>query len=188
MGGIGSFPDSYHDVPTEFLLQVYVAGPERLRRALDGISDGDLRAKIVPGKWSILEIALHVADSELMGAARIRMLLGSTPRKEAVLLPGYDQDEWSRELSYDSAATDQVEHALVLLSALRAATTPLFPAPAAPDWQRTAVHPESGTVTLRNLLELYADHTERHLEQILDRRRRLGTPIEVQELLPRRLY
>lgn len=189
MGGIvESFPETYRDVSTELLVQVYVAGPDRLRRALDGLSDGDLRANLVPGKWSILQIVLHVADSELMGSARIRMLLGSAQGKEGVLLPGYDQDEWSRELSYGRAERNQVEDALVLLSALRASTTPLFPVAGAPDWQRTAIHPETGTVTLRNLLELYADHTERHLEQIIDRRRRLGKPIAVRELLPRRLY
>jgi hypothetical protein len=43
-------------------------------------------------------------------------------------------------------------------------------------------------VTLRNLLELYADHSERHVAQIVERRERLGVPVDLAPLLAERLY
>ncbi|MFW6201242.1 MAG: DinB family protein, partial [Gemmatimonadota bacterium] len=71
---------------------------------------------------------------------------------------------------------------------LRATTLPLLTAASADDWTRTGVHPDYGSITLRNLLELYADHTERHVEQIAERRELLGSPIGIEPLLPERLY
>lgn len=189
MGGVGAgFPDTYRDVPMQLLLSAYTGGARRLREGLDGLSDGELRAGVIPGKWTILEIMLHVADSELVGAVRIRMLLGRRPGGTDIVLPGYDQDEWSRELGYGGSDIHRVEEALALLEALRVSTSALFPAEGSPAWQRTGIHPETGPVTVRNLLELYADHSERHLEQILDRRCRLGKAVEIEPLLPRRLY
>jgi hypothetical protein len=45
-----------------------------------------------------------------------------------------------------------------------------------------------GEVTLRQLLELYADHSERHLDQIQAVRIALSKPTALPELLPNRLY
>jgi len=55
-------------------------------------------------------------------------------------------------------------------------------------WARTGRHAEWGEMTLRQLLELYADHGERHLSQILARREALGRPLAMDPLLPERLY
>jgi hypothetical protein len=65
---------------------------------------------------------------------------------------------------------------------------PLLEQAPAEDWVRSGTHPAFGVVILRNLLELYADHIERHIEQILDSRARLGRPLNMEAILPRRLY
>lgn len=135
-----------------------------------------------------MEIVLHVADSELIGAARVRMVLGVGAAGEVPLLPGYNQDAWARELGYRGADGSRLDGALALFEALRASTLALFPAMDSPAWGWAGTHPESGRVTLRNLLELYADHSERHLDQIVERRERVGAPIGLPPLLPRRLY
>lgn len=183
-GAVMSFPDTYARVDTDVLLSAYREGPGRLRRALRHIPPDAFRAHPVPDKWSILEIALHVADSELVGSVRIRQVLGADEPR----LPGYDQDRWSRDFAYADGDDSRLEGSLRLFEALRAGTLPLL-AGAGPDaWTRTGVHPEHGPVTLRNLLELYADHSERHLEQIVSRRRMLGCPIDLPPMLPERLY
>lgn len=187
-GVVDSFPGTYADHTVERLLEVYAAGPARLRTAIEGLSNEQLGAWPVPGKWSILEIVLHVADSELMGAARVRMVLGVGAAGEMPLLPGYNQDGWAWELGYSGADGSRRDGALALFEALRASTLGLFPALDSPAWGWAGIHPESGRVTLRNLLELYADHSERHLEQIVERREVLGTPISLRPLLARRLY
>lgn len=178
------FPDTYADLETGLLLAAYREGPARLRESLQGLSPEALRAEPIEGKWSIMAIGLHVVDSELVGAVRIRQVLGADgPR-----LPAYDQDRWSRDFDYAGAEPSDLERGLRLFEALRASTLPLFTGAGQAAWKRSGVHPEHGPVTLRNLLELYADHSERHLEQIVARRRLLGFAIDVPPILPRRLY
>ena len=178
-----TFP-AYDFYSTEQLLEAYRLGPARLRAAVAELSFEELRAHPVMGRWSILEIALHVADSELMGAVRVRMVT----TQPGVRLPGYDQDRWTVRLRHNDADAELLEETLGLFADLRAVTGRIFGAARGGDWAATGTHPEYGELTLRNLLELYADHGERHLGQILERRKLLGRPIEMPMLLPRRLY
>jgi uncharacterized damage-inducible protein DinB len=185
MRGVSTtFPQVYADLDTKSLLTAYESGPRRLREALRDLSDASLRAEAQPGRWSIMNVALHLADSELVGAVRIRQVLGG----DDPLMPAYDQDRWSVDLSYEEADDSCIARALDLFELLRATTFPLLRAATPQDWSRPGEHPEHGRITLRNLLELYADHSERHVEQIVERRRILGSPIELPPLLPRRLY
>jgi hypothetical protein len=77
---------------------------------------------------------------------------------------------------------------MALLRLLRRVTGRIFTAAQGDDWSASAIHPDYGEITLRNLLELYADHSERHVEQILECRRLLRSPLEMEALLPKRLY
>lgn len=179
-----AFPTTYAGLDTRGLLDVYARGPDRLRLAMKGMPDEVLRAHPIPGKWSALEIVLHLADSEVVGAARIRLVLAA----DQPPLPGYDQDRWSRDMRYAAADAARLEQSLDLFGALRGASLPLLRAAAPADWSRTGIHAEHGRVTLRNLLELYADHSERHIAQVLARRELLDAPIDLPLLLPERLY
>ena len=81
-----------------------------------------------------------------------------------------------------------VERSLALFEALRAYQLPVFAGATASQWQQAALHPNWGSMTLRNLLELYADHSERHIGQILENRRLLGLDLALPPLLATRLY
>lgn len=183
-GVISRFPATFTHLGTPVLLRAYEAGPRRLRQALTGLSREDLRAKPEPAVWCIQEVVMHVADSELNGAARIR-LVRAQPGSSFY---SYDQDVWAHVFRYRDADEHAVEAAIDLFEALRVTTLPLFASATDADWHATGIHPEHGTVTLRNLLELYADHSERHIAQIVQRRGRLGHPIILPPLLPERLY
>jgi len=52
------------------------------------------------------------------------------------------------------------------------------------DWDKRSTHLEYGQVTLRFLLEPYANHGELHLKQILTIRNLLGKPLDMEEFLP----
>jgi hypothetical protein len=56
------------------------------------------------------------------------------------------------------------------------------------DWTNTGIHPEWGNLSLRHLLELYADHSERHIGQILELRKLLNKSLDFPLLLEKRLY
>lgn len=184
-GAATPFPGTYVEIPTTHLREVYRRGPERLRTALRGLTLEELRARPRPGGgWSALEIAVHVADSEVIGATRVR-LVAAHPGSP---LPGYDQDVLAQACGYQASTETELKNALDLFATLRRTTERLFERAAPGDWTRTGHHPEYGAVTLRNLLELYADHGERHVEQILEIRRLLDRPVHVPPVLATRLY
>ncbi len=178
-----AFP-AYDFYSTEQLLEAYRAGPERLRAASAGLSMEQMRARPRPGKWSILEILLHVTDSELSGAMRVRYVMAQPGAR----LPGYDQDLWTAKLRHNEADLALLDDTMALFRLLRRMTGRIFTSAQGDDWTASAIHPDHGEITLRNLLELYADHSERHVEQILVCRRLLRNPLEMESLLPRRLY
>lgn len=183
-GATAAFP-SYQHYTTEALLAAYEQGPARLRLVIGGLSDVELRTPARgSGTWSAHEIVLHTADSEIQGVYRMRKVVG----QPGCDLPAYDQDAWARLLRYAGQPSESREAALTLLEALRVAMGPVLRGATDEEWSRWGTHPEYGRVTLRDLLALYADHTERHVEQILRIRGMLGRPLELSPLLPERLY
>ena len=178
------FPDTYLTLSTERLREAFAQAPDRIERAVEGLPEDALLARPIAGKWSIQEIVFHVTDSECVGAIRVRQALGD----DLARFPGYDQNQWAARLRYASRTPELRRSVLRLFRAQRAVTAELFAAASPEDWRREGIHAEWGVLTLRQLLELYADHGERHLAQILERRKLLGKPFELPLLLPQRLY
>jgi uncharacterized damage-inducible protein DinB len=181
---VRKFSDAYSAIATETLLSAYEAAPERIARAIAGLSPEELSRRVLPGKWTIREIVAHVADSEICGALRIRLTL-SQPGSP---LPAYDQDRFAGALAYAEFDATLLSETLELFGRLRAVTSRLLRRAGDADWKLTGIHREWGEMTLRQLLELYADHGERHLSQILERRRAIGRPLDFELLLATRLY
>jgi hypothetical protein len=178
------FPD-YSFYSTAHLIEAFAAGPSRLRASLAGLSEDDLRARPRgPGSWSIQEIVVHTADSELQGTYRIKKTWAEPSQR----WPVYDQDRWTSSMGYQDLGPPARENALALLELLRVQSSSLFKRASDEDWAKHGEHPEMGRMTLRNLLEMYADHVERHIDQIRDIRQRLGKPLQIESLLLRRLF
>ena len=97
------FPDNYQNIELEKLIEVYGKGPVRLETILADLGDHDLSAYPIDNKWSIKEIVFHITDSEIIGAARIKMILGEGNRD----LPFYDQDSWVLNMAYNSLSEKQ---------------------------------------------------------------------------------
>jgi len=174
----------YEQFKTPFLVDIFSQGPARLRVAVNGLKFDDVTQRPRHGKWSILEVVLHLADSELVGAVRFRLATVETE----VTLPVYDQDRWANDFHYEQCAWDDFIVALDLFDKLRQSSLRVLTNLKTVDWQRAARHPERGPMTIRQLLELYADHSERHIEQIVEMRKLIGKPMDIPSLLPDRLY
>ncbi|MFL6301767.1 MAG: DinB family protein [Terriglobales bacterium] len=179
------FPE-YSAYSDEQLLTAYLTGPDRLRQAIKDLAEDELKARPRgPEKWSIHELVQHVFDSELQGAFRIRKVIA----EPGAPLPGYDQDRWTQRLGHQQASADERNLCLDGFLAIRELTAKLFKSAPSTEWdQLKGAHPDFGEVSLRNLLQLYADHSERHIEHILESRKLLGRGIELPQLLPIRLY
>ena len=178
------FPRELAEVPTTTLLDVFAQAPDRLAAVLKGLDERQLRrAARGPATWSIGEIVLHLADSEIVAAARFRMAIAHPGRP----LIGYDQDVFASAFGYDRAAESDVQLALHTFAALRGSTGRLLRTRDEQEWELAGSHPDWGQLTVRQLLELYADHGERHLDQIMDIRGRLGERVPLASVLPHRL-
>lgn len=178
------FPDTYSRIETDELIRVYAAAPERLKKVVEDLSVKELQAHPKSGKWSIQEIVVHLSDAEIMGAARIRQTFAEPGSTFAV----YDQAVWAQQFDYQNFDTKSFYSAMMLFDALRLTTTKIFKRAKETDWQKSGIHPEWGDMTLRQLLELYADHGERHIAQILELRKLQNNTLNFELLLKTRLY
>ena len=92
---------------------VLEATPDQLSSILAGDPD-ELRRPEAPGKWSILEVAHHLADSELAWSWRVRTVLAD----DRPTLSGYDQDRWATRFAYRDANPADVAAQFELLRRL----------------------------------------------------------------------
>jgi len=149
------------------LIERYVAGPSRLRASLAGLSESDLQYQYDPAKWSAKEIAIHVADMDLVASFRMKRILSEPDAR----YPGVDQDRWAAGLSYQGR---EVEPSLRMLEAVRAEMGPILAGLPAEAWSRSGIHEVAGEQTLQRVVEVYTGHLERHIGQIEGIRARLG--------------
>jgi len=146
------------------LIKAYAEGPALLEAAVAGIPKDELHFKPGAEHWSIHENVVHVADTDLVAAARIRFVLaqpGST-------LVGFDQNLWARALAYPS---QPLEGSLALLHAIRASTADLLRRVPESAWEQVGMHTETGPMTLEWIVNHFAEHVHYHLRTVAKRRR-----------------
>ncbi len=146
-------------VPTPKQLDEYEMTPSSIMAALEGLDEAQIRQTPVENEWSIHEIVIHLADSEVIGYIRLRMAIA----EDNPLLPVYAQAAWAQRLKYDTQARGL---ALALFANLRAASAALLRTLTAEEWGRVATHPERGGMSVCDLFNLYSEHGEVHLQQI----------------------
>jgi len=130
-----------------------------LGHRLRGATEPTLRQPEAPGKWSIIEVIQHLADSDLVAGYRIRMVLS----EDRPALQGYDQDRWAREFRYRDVSPDQ---ALGQLRGLRSANLHLWSGLSPSQLERVGLHSERGAESAGFLLRLMGGHDLVHRRQI----------------------
>ena len=148
-------------------LQVMRETPAKLRAIVSELPTRAINTREAPGKWSIREVIQHLADSELVGANRFRMVMAH----DSPPLLAYDQDLWAERLRYSDS---NVHDALEEFSLIRRSIVRLFERASPADFERVGMHSERGEESLRHLLKLYAGHDLVHLRQIDRIRRAVG--------------
>ena len=130
-----------------------------LEQRIQGIDEPALRRPEAPGKWSVIDVIQHLADSDLVAAYRIKMILS----EDKPPLQGYDQDRWASEFRYA-----QIPLALVLdqLRALRAANLHLWSRLTSQQLERVGLHAERGPESAGHLLRLMGAHDLVHRRQV----------------------
>ncbi len=140
------------------VFQQFTEGPTLVTQAIAGLEPG-LFSRPGPEGWSVRDVVVHLADAELIGALRFRMVLAS----DNPVLPVYDPDTWKKRLHY---LWRSPEASLSLFQQTRFASAELLRQCSAQDWERLGMHPERGELTLGALLATYAEHALEHVAQI----------------------
>ena len=149
------------------LIDQYEAGGEKLRAAIRGLSVQDLQAFPVPGTWSIQQIVIHVMDSDLISADRMKRIIA----EENPTLIGYDETKFSKNLFYNDQPAEDAATILDLNRKLFARVLRKMPDSA---FARTGMHNERGQITLGGYLKAVVDHLDHHLKFIHTKRAKLG--------------
>ena len=151
------------------LISAYEMGVEELRLAVAGLTGEQLLSRPVAGKWSTLEVVCHIADCEQFFADRMKR----TVAMDRPLLLGADGFRYPEPLRYQE---HDLELELDLVAVTRRQIARTLRLVALDAWQRTAVHSETGLVTLRQLLLHAINHLRHHLRFVAEKRAALEAP------------
>lgn len=131
----------------------------QVESATRGLSDQVLRRPEREGKWSIIDVVQHLADTELVMGFRMRMALAHDGPK----LAGFDQDLWAAGLRYNERGLDE---AISELKSGRDANVRLSASLSPAELKRWGMHSERGEESVIRMLELAAGHGLVHVRQI----------------------
>ena len=135
------------------------ATPAALRAAVVGMSDAQLDSTYREGSWTLRQVVHHLADSHVNSYTRFRLAL----TEEHPTIKPYDENKWA---ALEDARAMPVEVSLKLLEALHSRWVALLRSLKPADYDRTIDHPENGTMTIDQLLAMYAWHGEHHVAHI----------------------
>lgn len=140
-------------------LEVLGRTAPQLDEALRSLTEDEVARPEGAGKWSVVELLQHLADSELVWGYRLRMVLA----QDRPALTGYDQDLWAHRLGYRDADAAQ---AVREFATLRASNLRLLAHASEDDLLRVGIHEERGEESVEHMLRLYAGHDLAHLRQL----------------------
>ena len=140
-------------------LDVLKRTPAALTKAIAGLTPRQLAKREAPDKWSIRHVLRHLADSEIVWAWRLRLVLA----EERPPITGYDQDLWAARLEYEAT---NVKESLAEFGVVRKSNLRLLKRASAADLARVGVHSQRGEESIERMLDLYAGHDLLHLRQI----------------------
>jgi uncharacterized damage-inducible protein DinB len=152
------------------LIEAYVAGPAKLRAACAGLTHSELTARPGPGAWSILEVVVHLADSDAISIDRMKRML--TEDNPPLLYA--DESAYVERLHTHE---QDLEDALALMEIGRRQWARVLRKLPDEVFARTGQHNRRGTVTVEDYVRGYIDHIDDHLKFIVGKRANLGKPL-----------
>ena len=140
-------------------MQLLESAPQKLASLLAGQSKDQIARRPAPDKWSPVEIAAHLSDTEIALSWRIRQILGTN----GIAVQAFDQDAWANTFDY---AQRDPKVSIELFRVLRAANVALLKSVPKKLWENYGVHQERGKESIAHMTRLMAGHDLNHLRQI----------------------
>ena len=153
-----TMPNPYAaDLGNRDALQALGETPERIRATVHDWTAGQLERSYAPGKWSVREVLIHLAQTELALTTRVRFALSQ---------PGYAAQAFSQDAWLAIDGKTDARTALDAYTALRRLNVAMFRSLTPEQRSRTFTHPEYGTLTVEWVANQMAGHDIHHLKQI----------------------
>jgi len=149
------------------LIADYEQGVQTLRKAVAGMSQQQLAARPVPGKWSTQEVVCHLSDFEPIYADRMKRVIA----EDKPSLLGADQNRFAAGLAYHAR---EVSEELDLMERVRRQMARILRTLPEDSLKRVGMHNERGPQTLEQLLTTIIGHIPHHTKYILEKRQALG--------------
>lgn len=133
--------------------------PDRLRAAVEGLTDDQLDTPYRPGGWTVRQVIHHLADSHLNSVIRFKWAL----TEDTPAIKTYDEARWAELPDYDRVP---ISLGLDFLALLHARWVVLLRSLTPEDLARTFVHPDMGSVESSWNVGMYAWHGRHHLAHV----------------------
>ena len=156
-------PDDIAALSNREAIERYDAGAAVPGEAVAGLTPEQLNSFPVPGTWSIQHIILHLMDTDLIAAYRMKRIIA----EDRPVLDLYDETKFAARLYYDKADADKVCEVFRLNRQLTAGMLRQLPDDA---FDRVAQHGEMGEMSLGRFLRLYIKHLDHHMRFIREKR------------------
>ena len=140
-------------------VDVLAATAKKLERLIKGVPAAKLRKRPAPDQWSVSEILAHLADGEIVGAFRMRLVLGSA----GAPIAAYDQDAWVTSGHYE---TRDPRQSLEQFRVVREGNLALLKSLEPEQWKHYGVHSERGQESIEQIARMFAGHDLNHVRQI----------------------
>ena len=140
-------------------LSVQSATAKKLARLIQGVSSAKLQKRPAADKWSVAEILAHLADAEIVGGFRMRLILGA-PGSPVV---AFDQDSWVKSGHYEKR---DPRKSLEQFRVVREANLSLLKSLTPDQWKHYGMHSERGQESIEHIVRMFAGHDLNHMRQI----------------------
>ena len=141
-----------------------------LFRSVAGLTPKELRARPGPGAWSVLEVVVHLTDSDAISIDRMKRIL--TEENPPLLYA--DETAYVERLHTHE---QELEDALVLFEVGRRQWGRVLRRLPDEAFLRQGTHNLRGKLTLGDMVASYVKHLDDHLAFVAGKRANLGKPL-----------
>src|SRR5262245_14125509 len=128
------------------LIDQFEADADLIPKSIEGLSPAGMNSFPVPGKWSIQQVILHLLDSDLVGADRMKRVIA----EPSPTLLAYDENLFAKNLGYEKLDPKLACEIFRLNRKMMAAILRNQPDEV---YQRKGNHTERGWESLQELVE-----------------------------------
>ncbi len=155
--------DEYAKLSRDDRLKCLERGPDNVAAVVRGHGDDVLSRRPDGKNWAPKEVVCHMRDIEELLMTRLTLMIATTEPKLVGFDPERTPDRWAEERQYLRNDTGE---ALAAFRRRREESITFLRGLAPAQWDRNAIHPTRGRMTIDDFVTLETWHDENHLEQL----------------------